>query len=84
MGIGTGFFRKRFAKLNISKSSNNMRIEVSLESLGKKIDEAQDALDAQVWSDIKRYMPLDTGNHYPVDKDILHLWLFCLVYLFPG
>lgn len=82
MGIGTGFFRKRFAKLNISKSSNNMRIEVSLESLGKKIDEAQDALDAQVWSDIKRYMPLDTGNLIQ-ETDILNKTTRGEVYLYP-
>ena len=39
-----------------------MSISLNLERLGKKLDLAQDALDAQVWNDIKYYMPLKTGN----------------------
>ena len=33
-----------------------------LEQIWEKIDDAQDALDAQVWSDMKAYMPHDVGT----------------------
>ena len=38
-----------------------MSISLNLERWGEKIDIAQDALDFQVWEDVKKYMPMSTG-----------------------
>lgn len=56
------FFTKTFARLNINKRTDGASISLSLETFGRKLDIAQDALDAQVWADMKRYMPHATGN----------------------
>lgn len=62
MGIAKGYFKTVFSKLNIQQTKGGVAVSLNLERLGKKIDIAQDALDAQVWSDMKQYMPHDTGN----------------------
>ena len=62
MGIVKGFFRTVFSELNVKQSDDGVKIEVSLERFGKKIDDAQDALDAQIWADMKTYMPQDVGT----------------------
>lgn len=62
MGIGQNYFKKIFGQLNIKEKRNGAAIEVSFERMGKRFDVAQDALDAQVWSDMQKYMPIDTGN----------------------
>lgn len=62
MGISKDYFKNIFSKLNIKKSSNGASLTINLERFGKKIDITQDVLDAQVWSDIQKYMPMRTGN----------------------
>lgn len=62
MGIGQNYFKKIFGQLNITEKRNGAAIEISFERMGKRFDTAQDALDAQVWSDMQKYMPIDTAN----------------------
>ena len=62
MGIAKGYFQTVFSKLNMKYTRGEVAMEVSLDRFGKKIDKAQDALDAQVWADMKQYMPIATGN----------------------
>lgn len=63
MGKTYGFFERLFARLKLhKKTGNGISINLSVSSLGKRIDIAQEVLDAQVWSDLKEYMPEDTGT----------------------
>lgn len=62
MGIAKNFFESLFGKLNIDRYDGNVRIRVNFIRMGRQIDIAQDALDAQVWTDVKKYMPYDTYN----------------------
>lgn len=82
MGIDKGFFSRMFGKLNIDRSGQGYSVKVSFERFGKRMDKAQDALDAQVWEDIQRYMPMDTGNLI-AETDVLNKSTRGEVYLFP-
>lgn len=62
MGVSKNHFEKMFAKLNMKYNRGGASISLSLEAFGKKLDIAQDALDAQVWNDIQKYMPMETGT----------------------
>lgn len=62
MGLPLNFFAKLFGKLDIQKKSDSESITVAFSVLGHKIDKAQDALDAQIWQDVQKYMPRDTGT----------------------
>lgn len=55
------FFRL-FSRQKIEVKTNGCRINVSLARHGKKLDAAQDALDAQVWNDMQKYMPKRSGQ----------------------
>lgn len=80
--IGKNFFQKQLGKLRIKKRGHGYSVELSLESFGKKLDIAQDVLDAQVWNDIKQYMPMDTGTLIR-ETDILNQSTRGEVYLYP-
>ncbi len=45
----------------MQKAGEGYEIRLDFTPLGIKMDKAQDALDAAVWNDVKRYMPMDTG-----------------------
>lgn len=45
--------------IEIKKTGLIAKIKTSL--LGKRMDYAQLAMDTQIWEDIQRYMPVDTG-----------------------
>lgn len=62
MGIGINHFKNFLKKLNVEKQGNGYSLKISFDRFGQKMDKAQDALDAQVWMDMQKYMPLDTGN----------------------
>lgn len=62
MGIPKNYFRDELRRRNIKVSVMGCEINVNAENIGKKLDKAQDILDAQVWNDIQMYMPMDTGN----------------------
>ena len=62
MGIVKGYFQTVFSKLNMKYTHGEVAMGISLDRFGKKIDKAQDTLDAQVWGDMKLYMPIVTGN----------------------
>ena len=62
MGIAKNFFENLFGKLNIDRYDGNVRIRVNFTRMGRRMDIAQDALDAQVWDDVKKYMPYDSYN----------------------
>lgn len=82
MDIGKNYFKKAFSKLKIKQKSNGCSIEISLERMGKRLDIAQDALDAQAWSDIKDYMPMQTEALINA-TDTLNKSVRGEVYLYP-
>lgn len=55
------YYADKMKKLNMQKTGKGYRLSLDFTPLGIKLDMAQDALDAQVWEDVKKYMPLDTG-----------------------
>ena len=60
-GIPQNYNKNKLKKFNLTKTGNGYRLRLNFEPLGENIDRAQDALDAQVWQDVQRYMPIDTG-----------------------
>ena len=52
--------KKGFGKVNIK--GLDVSIEVDFSNLEKKLNHAQKVLDAQVWADMVKYMPLDSSN----------------------
>lgn len=55
-------YEKEFSKYNLVKNGNRYKLKMDFGELGRKFDQAQMALDRQVWIDVQQYMPLDTGN----------------------
>lgn len=82
MGIGKNYFKRMFAKIKIKSVRDGCAINVSLEKFGRHMDIAQDALDAQVWSDIQNYMPMETGVLI-AETDIINKSTRGEVYLYP-
>lgn len=61
MAIASDEFRKRMKHISIDTSNNAVSIHLHFDVLGEKLDRAQAELDAQVWSDMKQYMPFGQG-----------------------
>ena len=43
------------------KVKKGYKLKLDFTPVGIDLDRAQDALDAQVWDDVQKYMPVDTG-----------------------
>lgn len=86
MGIPKDYYKNLFSKKQIKINKNNhgcgISINVNYEKLGKKLDYAQDELDAVVWRDMKQYMPMDTGNLIS-ETDMINKSVRGEVYLYP-
>lgn len=82
MAIKKNFFKELFGSIKYQKNGPGYSIDVSFERMGEKLDRAQDALDAQVWSDIQKYMPMRTGALI-AETDILNKTVRGEVYLYP-
>ena len=61
MNVVADFFKRLFGK-KINIKQGNVSFTLDLSYTGAKLDKAQAALDAQVWSDMKQYMPYDSGT----------------------
>lgn len=70
MGISKDHFKKVFGRKKINIKVFGCEIKVDVEKLGEKLDFAQDVLDAQVWDDVKMYMPMNTGSLVKATDDI--------------
>lgn len=60
-GLPKGYYTNKMSKLNMSKTGKGYKLTLYFTPQGKALDRAQDALDAQVWNDVQKYMPMDTG-----------------------
>lgn len=62
MGLIKDYFFRRIKTMDFVESGTGYDINVNWSGhIGRNLDTAQDALDAQVWIDVQRYMPRDTG-----------------------
>lgn len=52
----------KLSKYSIEKTGKGIHVHVDFAVVGTKMDLAQEALDAQVWADMQKYMPRATGN----------------------
>lgn len=55
-------FRKMFGRLNLTKSGENYNMSLNFTPTGEHIDYAVYKLKEQMWEDIQKYMPFDSGN----------------------
>ena len=55
-------FTTELSKYSINRTEKGIRIDIDFGVVGKALDEAQLALDNQVWSDMQRYMPRRDGE----------------------
>lgn len=46
----------------MTNTGNGYKLSLDFTPIGKKLDFAQEVLDAQVWDDVQKYMPVDTGD----------------------
>lgn len=69
-------------KINLEKTSYGYNLHIDFGKIGKKLDVAQSALDSQVWQDVQRYMPHDTGNLIS-NTNALNATVTGRVYLYP-
>ena len=81
-GIAKNYFMSKFSKLKMKKSYGGASISLDLSAFGHKLDIAQDALDAQVWADMQKYMPMDKGTLI-AQTDILNQSTRGEVYCYP-
>ena len=82
MGLSKNHFTKIFIGLNTKYNKSGIEVDINLENFGKKLDLAQNALDAQVWNDVRAYMPIDSGNMIQ-QTNILNQGTRGEVYLYP-
>lgn len=73
---------KRFNKHNYEQNGNTYKLKLNYGKLGRKLDYAQYVLDTQVWQDVQKYMPIDTGNLI-AQTNMLNVVSSGKVYLFP-
>lgn len=60
--LSDDYYKNKMQKFNLDKTEHGYRLRLNFVPLGIKLDHAQDVLDAKVWEDVKKYMPLDTGT----------------------
>lgn len=69
-------------KINLEKTGNGYKLHIDYSGIGARLDMAQNALDSQVWQDVQRYMPHDTGNLISA-TNALNSTVRGRVYLYP-
>lgn len=60
-GLPDGYYTSRLGKASLYKQGLHYKLKLDFKPLGEKLDYAQDVLDAAVWNDVQKYMPVDTG-----------------------
>lgn len=73
---------RKFQKLSLEKTGSGYKLSLNFGDLGARLDIAQLALDAQVWADVRRYMPHDTGTLISL-TNALNAAVRGKVYLYP-
>lgn len=81
-GLPDNYYKNQLGGFKLTKAGNGYKLRLDFTPLGIKLDQAQDALDRQVWTDVQRHMPLDTGN-LRGQTNVLNSNTRGLVYLYP-
>lgn len=81
-GLPDGYYTNKIKKFNLDRVEGGLKITLNFTPLGIKLDRAQDILDAQVWNDVQKYMPLDTGT-LKSQTNALNQTVRGRVYLYP-
>ena len=76
------YFKKKFLHSKLKKQGNGYRLSFNFAPIGDKLDYAQYELDTQVWNDVKKYMPIDTGDFQRATNE-LNAVASGKVYLYP-
>jgi len=76
------YFTKKIGGMSFTENANGYTISLDFKPLGEKLDRAQDALDAQVWQDVQKYMPVDSGL-LKSETNVLNQTARGEVYLYP-
>lgn len=74
--------KNHLSKQNLQKTGNGYKLNLNFGDLGDKLDFAQYCLDNQVWQDVQKYMPIDTGNLIS-QTNVLNAVTSKKVYLYP-
>lgn len=62
MSIPKNYFTDIFSGLGTAKVGQGYALTLDFSALGRKLDIAQDILDAKVWDDMQQYMPVGRGG----------------------
>lgn len=81
-GLPENYYKQKFGEFKLHKTGNGYALRFDFSPVGIKMDQAQDALDRQVWADVQRYMPLDTGN-LKSQTNVLNANTRGRVYMYP-
>lgn len=68
--------------IGFEKTTNGYNLKLDYSGVGARVDTTQGALDAQVWQDVQRYMPRDSGNLIS-NTNVLNSTVRGKVYLYP-
>lgn len=60
-GLPKDYYTQQMKALSLKRKGNGYTLHLDFTPIGKNLDRAQDALDAQVWKDVQNYMPLRSG-----------------------
>lgn len=53
---------REFEKIGLEKSGDHYKLRIDYSGFGKRVDIAQNALEEQIWDDVRRYMPHRQGG----------------------
>lgn len=74
--------QRRLSQFQLQRNGSGYSLRLDFTPVGIALDQAQDALDRQVWIDTQQYMPLDTGN-LKSQTSALNTTVRGKVYMFP-
>lgn len=67
MAIGKNHFKNLFKKLNIKAESGGMSVNINMERIGRKFDNAQDAVDSEFLNRMLQHVPGEDGGALRAD-----------------
>lgn len=67
MAIGKNYFRNLFKKLNINVKEDSVSVNINMTRFGRKLDNAQDALDNEFLTRMIQHVPGEDGGALRAD-----------------
>ena len=69
-------------KISLERTGSGYKLNIDYSGIGARLDATQLALDSQVWQDVQRYMPRDSGELVR-QTNVLNSTVRGKVYLYP-